>query len=73
MALHKVVKDGKTVWKEEFDEGRLKNFPEEYRGRPDKGVVVLLIDDVEIGVQVPLDEKAEADAAAAQAAAREEG
>lgn len=53
---YQVAVDGAVVWTHETDEYEgLATFPEEYRGRPDSGEVMLIVNDEVVAVQRPLD------------------
>jgi hypothetical protein len=53
VAKLRVEIDGKTVWKGDSDNGSTSGIPAEYRGRPETGEVVWLVDDVIVAVNRP--------------------
>ena len=59
MATYRVERDGKTVWSDDTGKkpGTVAHFPDEYTDRPETGETHLVIDDVVVGVQIPLVEE----------------
>lgn len=63
MSKYQAKRNGKVVWSDETKEkggaGTFDHFPDKYRDRPESGAVHLYIDDVLIGVQIPLSDEKE--------------
>lgn len=53
MPKYRVEHDGKVVYEHQTKKYDKDGIPAEWRGRPDKGVVKLYVDDELIGVQTP--------------------
>ena len=73
MTSYRVEVDGATAWTGESAEYDKATIPAEYRARPKSGTVKLFVDDVLIGVQIPLAESERLTIEAANAADLGEG